>query len=392
MHKKFILVKRNTIRFIALVFAVLVALPFGWGKLSGLSSWMSPFITLNSVFALKSFVLLNSIGFLVLAATWLKKRFFCRYLCPVGCLLDRMPNQYKEKKSLSLQNVPFINKLLSITSLTGAAFGFPLFIFLDPLSVFNGFFATLIRLSWLSVIASGSGFLLLLLMQFIWPGLWCKRLCPLGGLQLLVLDLKVLVYETKQAKVKKDIGRRIFIGSAIGATTAIAFPLIVIGEDNKIIRPPASVNPEEFYALCTRCGNCIKACPTKILKQDTRLGLGILTPVVIFDHAYCLETCNACSVVCPSGAITLFSVNAKSQLTMGKAEVNTTDCLLSHQTECDRCIQVCSYKAIIIKGKDKESLILPEVESAKCVGCGACKIVCPKICFSIKKINGRNLF
>ena len=184
----------------------------------------------------------------------------------------------------------------------------------------------------------------------------------------------------------KGIWGAAFLSAArLGAAVGIAFPFITKGGEEKIIRPPASLDLEDFYALCTRCGSCLKACPTKILQQDTRFGLGILTPVVIFDRAYCLETCNACSVVCPSGAITLFSVNAKSQLIMGKAEVNTADCLLSYQTECDRCKQVCSYKAIIIKSKDKESPLLPEVNSSKCVGCGACKIVCPKICFSINR-------
>jgi len=120
------------------------------------------------------------------------------------------------------------------------------------------------------------------------------------------------------------------------------------------------------------------------LKQDTSLGFGFLTPVVNFENGYCLETCNVCSVVCPSGAITLFDVDAKPQLIMGKAAVNTTDCLLAHQTECDQCKVVCVYKAILIKEKENELLMLPEVDSVKCVGCGACKIVCPKNCISIR--------
>jgi len=346
---------------------------------------MSPFIMLNSVFALKSLVLLNSVGFIVLTATWIKKRSFCRYLCPVGCVLDWMPKRSRIKRKLRLKNIPAIGKWLAIISLTAAVFGFPIFIFLDPMSVFNGFFTSLIQLSWLSFIASGTGFLLLLLMQLIWPDLWCRRLCLLGGLQLLVSDLRGLVTGRKPANEKGNLGRRIFIGSAFGSVAAIALPFMVVGAKDNSIRPPASLDTEDFYALCTRCGSCLKACPTNILKQDTRLGFGLLTPVVIFDNAYCLETCNACSVVCPSGAITLFSVNAKAQLIIGKAVVNLTDCLLSHQTECDRCKLVCPYEAVHIKGNRGETLMLPEVDAVKCVGCGACKIVCPKNCIRILK-------
>lgn len=345
---------------------------------------MSPFLMLNSVFALKSIVLLNSIGFVVLIASWFRKRFFCRYLCPLGCVLDSLPKLNElNTNSIRLKRMPFVGKWLAIISLTGALFGFPLLIFLDPMSVFNGFFVSFIQFSWLSVIVSGIGILILFLTQLIWPDLWCKRICPLGGLQLLVSDLKALFHATLPVSGKKDFGRRIFIGGAVGTAAAIAFPFVVRGEENRIIRPPASLNRVDFYALCTRCGSCLKACPTKIIQQDIRVGFGFLTPVVKFESGYCLETCNACSIVCPSGAITLFSVDAKSQLIMGKAEVNTNDCLLAHQTECDRCKVVCAYQAIRINGKDNETIMLPEIVTEKCVGCGACKIVCPKNCISI---------
>ena len=272
---------------------------------------------------------------------------------------------------------------MAISSLTGAIFGFPLFIFLDPVAIFNGFFNSLIQVSLYSFLISGAGFLLLLIIQWIWPGLWCKRICPLGGLQLLVWDVKSLPKRVKPTTGKENLGRRLFIGSAVGAAAAIAYPFVVIGKEVSIIRPPASVTPIDFYALCTRCGSCLKACPTKILKQDTRFGAGLLTPEVKFENGYCLETCNACSVVCPSGAITLFDVDAKSQLIIGKATLKTTDCLLSFQKECDRCKVVCAYKAVFIKAKDNESIVLPEIDPVKCVGCGACKIVCPKNCISI---------
>ena len=379
----FISAKRNTIRYISLAIAILLAMPFGWGKISGVTNWFSPFIMLNSVFALRSLVFLNGIGFVILMATWFKKRFFCRYLCPTGCLLESIPKRNNIANKHSINNIPLIGKLLAICSLTGAIFGFPLFIFLDPVAIFNGFFNSLVQVSLYSFLISGAGLLLLLIIQWIWPGLWCKRICPLGGLQLLVSDLKGLSKGAKTTTGNGNAGRRLFIGSAVGAASAMAFPFVVKGKEGNIIRPPASVNPIDFYALCTRCGSCMKACPTKILKQDTRLGAGLLTPEVIFENGYCLETCNACSVVCPSGAITLFDVDAKSQLIMGKAKIKTTDCLLYFQKECDRCKVVCAYKAVLIKAKDNESIVLPEIDPVKCVGCGACKIVCPKNCISI---------
>lgn len=334
--------------------------------------------------ALKSLVVLNSVGFVILIALFFKNRFFCKFLCPVGCMLNMIPKRGKRKNNLHIKTVPSLNKLLAITSLIGAVFGFPLFIYLDPMSIFNGFFASFVWVSYLSIIVSSAGFLLLFVLQLIWPELWCRRLCPLGGLQSLASDFKGLFRGTKPIIEKKDMKRRVFIGSIIGATAGILFPFVVKGDETKIIRPPASADSPDFYALCTRCGSCQKACPTNIIKQDTRLGLGLLTPIVEFENGYCLETCNACSVVCPSGAISLFSVHAKSQLVMGKAEVNKNDCLLFNRTECDRCKAVCAYKAILIKEDKDKTLVLPEVDLLKCVGCGACKIICPQNCISIK--------
>jgi ferredoxin-type protein NapF len=377
------LARRNNIRLISLAIALLFALPFGWGKLSGLSIWMSPFIMLNSVLALKSFILLNCVGIVVLIAAWVRKRFFCRYLCPMGCILDRMPHYENQRKRLWFKKLPPVNMWLPVISLAGSAVGIPVFIYLDPLSVFNSFFASFINLSGLVIIYSSAGFILLLLMQLFWPGMWCNRICPLGGLQLLISELKSVLFGKKPKTVKMDIGRRYFIGSVAGSAAAVAFPFIVKTEKGGIIRPPASLKPVDFYATCTRCGSCSKACPTKIIRHDTRIGFGFLTPVVKFESGYCLESCNSCSLVCPSGAITLFSVDAKSQIFMGKAEVKTADCLLSFNKECDRCKAVCYYKAILIQGKRDESLTLPEVVSDRCVGCGACKIICPTNCFTI---------
>jgi ferredoxin-type protein NapF len=381
--KKFILVKRSNIRFISLAIAFLFALPFGWGKLSGLSIWMSPFIMLNSVLALKSFILLNCIGFIILTASWFRKRFFCRYLCPMGCILDMMPSPDTQGKRISFKKFPYINKWLVIISLAGSVFGIPVCIYLDPLSIFNGFFTSFASISVFAILFTCAGFILLLLIQFFWPGMWCKRICPLGGLQLLVSELKGFLSREKATAEKTDIGRRYFIGAIAGSAASFAFRFIVKDERAGIIRPPASLTPADFYATCTRCGSCRKSCPTKIIRQDTHIGFGLLTPEVKFESGYCLESCNSCSVVCPSGAITLFNADAKSQIIMGKAEVKTADCLLYINKECDRCKAACYYKAILIQGKRDKSLMLPEIVSEKCVGCGACKVICPTNCITV---------
>lgn len=303
------MVKRNLIRFLFLGIVVLLALPFNWGKLTGLSFWFSPFLMLNSIFVLKSRVPLNIIGFIILIIVWFKKRWFCNYLCPAGFLLNRAPHYKRFKTDVSILKVPLINKWLVIISLGGALLGFPFFIFLDPILIFNGFFMVFFHPFHYNLLFLCAGFSLLLIVQFIVPGLWCERLCPPGGLQLIISELKGLASGSSSKSNKFDLGRRVFIGGTLGTLAAVALPKIVDPNNETVIRPPGSI--ENFNSLCIRCGSCIKACPTQILKHNTMIGFGLLTPVVKFNDSYCLENCNLCSVVCPSGSITLFSVESK---------------------------------------------------------------------------------
>jgi ferredoxin len=103
-----------------------------------------------------------------------------------------------------------------------------------------------------------------------------------------------------------------------------------------------------------------------------------MTPEVTFQsNGYCLEDCNLCSRVCPSGAITLFDINAKSQLKMGIALIHPEKCLLTEFSECDRCKAACSYEAMDIVSYGMAGPMIPVVDTEKCIGCGACAAICP---------------
>jgi len=200
---------------------------------------------------------------------------------------------------------------------------------------------------------------------------------------MLITDMKSAMGRRISVRHTTSPGRRLFIGSAAGAVTAFALPRIVKGDDTGLIRPPAALDVIKLYSVCTRCGSCIKACPTRILTEDIRISPGFLTPKVIFTDGYCLESCNSCSIVCPSGAITSFRVEAKSQIHMGLAEIKTKDCLLTSLKERDRCKAVCPYDAVEILTSADNSTAVSVISGEKCVGCGACKIVCPVSCISV---------
>lgn len=373
--------KRSVIHAAATLLAVLMALLPGWKGITGLTIWLSPFVMLNSVFILKSVVWLNGIAFVVLIASLWKKRWFCHQLCPVGWGCN-MVSSCSVRKKFSVRRIPPIGQWLAVLSLMAALVGFPSFALLDPMVVFNGFFTIFSQDITVAVLLSMLGLPVLLALHLLFPGLWCTRLCPLGGMLDMVPRLNRPVGMSRktgaQNRLFSDNRRRWFLASGTGLAVGLIVPKFLKATGKAPFRPPGSVEANLFNLLCLRCGSCIKTCPSEILFQRSEPGdpMTWMTPEISFKKGYCLENCNLCSQVCPSGAITLFSPKAKGQLPIGLAVVIPDNCLLLKHTECDRCKTACSYKAITIDTKNAFQT-LPLVEKNRCIGCGACAVICP---------------
>jgi len=173
--------------------------------------------------------------------------------------------------------------------------------------------------------------------------------------------------------------------SGVGLVAGLSLRRTIRPSETKTIHPPGATEPALYNVLCSRCGNCIKACPTKILLPDSDFSnpLSWMTPAVSFKSGYCLETCNLCGKVCPTGAITLFSTEAKRSLFMGTAHIRTADCYLSNNRECIKCREACKYNAVAFLQESNIFNMLPAIDPQKCVGCGACEVVCPAGCINI---------
>jgi ferredoxin len=384
MKRSFRISKLRTISFLV---AVILAVPLSLKGLTGLFVWFSPFIMLNSVFSLKSFVLLNGLGILILVLILFRKRWFCNHLCPVGWSCDKVSGF--SNKTFVYRRIPDIGKWLAIISIVASLIGIPLFIIFDPLAIFHGFF---------SIFSGGfdpveilfcSFFPLLLLIHLFLPGIWCKKICPLGGLQVVADEAKNILKryfnKTDPDNLVLNHGRRYFLISGIGLATGLVVPRFLKPSEEIIIRPPAAVKPGLFNLLCCRCGNCSRSCPTSIIKPvtDSAYPLSWMTPGLKFINGYCLETCNLCSRVCPTGAITLFNVEAKSELFIGTAEIELKNCLLVNNKECVKCKESCKYESIEFSVSGNILNSYPLISKKSCVGCGACAVVCPQQCILI---------
>lgn len=363
---------------------MLFALPLGWEIFTGISIWLSPFAMLNSILVLRSVVWLNSLALIPLVLIFLRKRWFCRYICPLGWGCDLI-SVSRKGRGLSIKRIPPIGRWLAISSLAAALFGLPLFMLLDPMAIFNSFFAIFTKELSLPGLLTFLGLPVVLALNLVFPGIWCSKLCPLGGLQDEITAVKNLsrLLETKE-KGKRTVfttGRRLFLVSGAGVIGGLLLPSFLKPGKKNYLKPPGSLPADNFNTLCLRCGNCIKSCPTGILRHhmDPNEVLSWMVPEIHFNDAYCLESCNTCSLVCPSGAISLFNREAKDQLILGMAVImEAENCLLSRNKECDRCKAACPYDAITIEPlKGGAFQMLPVVNPDKCVGCGACVVICP---------------
>ena len=148
-----------------------------------------------------------------------------------------------------------------------------------------------------------------------------------------------------------------------------------------VIRPPAALEEDDFVNRCIRCGNCMKVCITNGL-QPVMLQAGpaaIWTPHLVPETGYCEYRCTLCGRACPTGAIPAISQERKMTVRLGLAEIDRSICLpWASGTECLVCQEHCpvSDKAIRLNtyggGPAK-----PYIEEELCVGCGICQNKCP---------------
>ncbi len=197
-----------------------------------------------------------------------------------------------------------------------------------------------------------------------------------------------------------DPSRREFLTSlALGVGIALISPTdyLFLKKNPFTIRPPGSrikitssgVEESEFLTKCSRCGLCLKVCPTNGL-QPALLETGLanfLTPVLKPRIGYCDYSCNACGKVCPTGAIEKLSLKEKQKRVIGLAYIDEKRCIpYTEYKNCTVCEEVCpvSKKAIILKKVktitpfgEKVSLLRPKVLRKHCTGCGICENKCP---------------
>ncbi len=389
--------RRNFIRL--LLFALFAALAFGglpegWHVGSLVLPALSPLLSLGGAVAAWTAGLSALLALPLLILPFFKGRFFCWRLCPMGFASETASRLNKRGAGL-VRRIPFLGKPLALAVIASAAAGCPVLLWTDPLCVFNGFFAAWRLPLTLASCATATGFVLIILASLLVPNVWCHRLCPLGGLQEMLMRLGLrlraasvahaLGAETPSLADNVRVGRRVFLGFAAGGVAGLAYGRASRGRaaPAALIRPPGAAETA-FNALCSRCGNCMAACPYDLIVPD--LGLsgadGLFTPVLKFrsqnprQEQFCFQECAACTQVCPTGALRPLSVEQKQCAAIGVARVCKTKCIAWEKGEyCVVCQEFCPYQAVIeVKHK---GVNCPVIDEKLCRGCGACESQCP---------------
>ncbi len=139
-----------------------------------------------------------------------------------------------------------------------------------------------------------------------------------------------------------------------------------------LLRPPGSVDEEEFLARCIRCQRCAQVCSKKAIRL-LGPGYGRLegTPVIVPETSAC-DLCLACGDACPAGAIR--PLERMDQARMGTAGVDPRLCVSHAGTGiCGACFTVCPLRGKAIRqGLYNRPTVFPDA----CAGCGLCEEAC----------------
>ena len=160
------------------------------------------------------------------------------------------------------------------------------------------------------------------------------------------------------------------------------------------LTPPGSLSFQHFAQHCTGCQLCVSECPNEVLRPSSDL-MHLMLPVMSYEHGHCRPECTRCSEVCPAGAIMKIDKDEKSSIQIGHAVWIKKNCVpITDEVECGNCARHCPAGAIEmvpLDENDEESPMIPAINEAACIGCGACEYVCPSRPFSAIYVEGHEV-
>ena len=139
-----------------------------------------------------------------------------------------------------------------------------------------------------------------------------------------------------------------------------------------VLRPPGAVGEADFLAGCTRCGDCITACPLHaVVLAPERLRVVAGTPIIDPAVQPCLM-CEDTPCITACEPAVLRRAPGAPVPAIGTARIQIMDCLAHQGSTCSACHERCP-----VPGAFRVEQGRPTVVAEACTGCGICQHVCP---------------
>jgi MauM/NapG family ferredoxin protein len=142
-----------------------------------------------------------------------------------------------------------------------------------------------------------------------------------------------------------------------------------------LLRPPGAISEQKFLQACTRCDECIHACPKDAIQRvPKKMGFLIMgTPYIDPKKNPCVMCDDLpCIPACPDGA--LKPTASKFDVKMGYAILDKTKCQAYGHTFCQQCVIDCPVPGAITQKDEK-----PRIHKNVCTGCGVCVLSCSTV-------------
>lgn len=188
-----------------------------------------------------------------------------------------------------------------------------------------------------------------------------------------------------QAPVAPAVPRRAFLTASAGGVAAAGLavglePAVLQARPGAVIRPPGARHEADFLNRCVTCGECMRVCPSRgLLPVRLEAGLPALwTPTLVPQVGPCEYDCVRCGDVCPTGAITPLPLAEKRTVIIGVARVDRHWCRpWREERECVICQKFCPVVPNAIDLRQEGRFRRPYVLEEYCIGCGICEHLCP---------------
>ena len=134
-------------------------------------------------------------------------------------------------------------------------------------------------------------------------------------------------------------------------------------------RPPGAIDEVGFLARCTRCGDCIRACPVHAIvpappRYREAAGTPMIdpsvSPCVMCEGTPCIDACEPAVL------------RRDLPLAMARATIMKPSCLAWNGSFCSVCAERCPVPGAIAVESGR-----PRIVESQCTGCGVCAFVCP---------------